>query len=388
MKERIKYLREMDKILGDICCTLLAVNKVFRKKKALDTGKIKRILLIKFWGFGSLLLMTPSIRALKNKYPKAKLTILTLEQNRHLCERIRFIDEIITVSIKSTARALNDIAKTLEILRKKEFDVSIDFEFFVGVSAIITYLSGAYYKIGFRSGRIHSRNSLYDKAVLYNKKKHITENFANLVRPLGVRKVDYVLEKLKTTQKDRRYLSVLLKKAGITGKDKLVCMNINAGELAFERRWPKDRFVELAKRIIKNYPNAKIVFIGNGKDKEYVKSALATLGNKGLINFAGKLDIPQLQILFEKSDLFITNDSGPMHLAAATQTNSICLFGPETPQLYAPLNRNSRVVYKKLKCSPCMDVYNRKKIICHNGAECMKKITVGEVLGKVKSVLK
>lgn len=389
INNKINYFRTIDKAAGNLICKGLSIDKFLNevKKEGKEIKKIKNILIIKLWGLGSILLLTPCIRALKNKYPKAKITILTLEQNRAMCERIKGIDRIITIRLDGTATTARRILRIISLVKKEVFDVVLDFEFLVSISAIITYLSNAGMKIGFKSLRVPARNKLYDKTGLFNKKQHVTSNFARLLKPLGINKIDISVEKPKVTIEEKRKVLRIIKRAGINKEDKIVCININAGRLAFERRWPKEYFIELTKRIIRKYTDAKILFIGSKEEESYVKSALTQLNHKSVINLAGKLSIPELQALFEKTSLFITNDSGPMHLAAVVGTKSICLFGPESPVLYAPLNKNSITIYKNLKCSPCMDIYNRKIIKCHSDAECMKKITINEVFRKVKQIM-
>ena len=392
----LNFLRSLDKLLGNAACRVLLLHKklVGKGERANSLPglpkRIKRIVIIKLFGFGSILIMTPILRALKKACPTAKISLITLEQNKAIVERICFLDETLTVSPKNLLCSIRDLLRIVVYLRKEKPDVIIDFEFFVGTTAILTYLSKGRFKVGFGTERIKFRNRLYDKTVAFNQKEHILKNFCNFVKPELLQHVDERIEKLKTTMRDEKYVSWILKEHGIKRHDKIICININAGELAYERRWSRERFISVAKKILDHYSNAKIIFIGGKQDEYYVSNALRALyqgrikAKARIINLSGKLSLPQLQLVLMKAKLLLTNDSGPMHLAAATGIKEICLFGPESPTRYAPLNKNSIIVYKRLKCSPCMDVYNRKKIKCHREAECMRNITVNEVFEKVK----
>lgn len=407
-ENKLKYFRMIDKNAGDLLCSMMAAHKHITnsltglfipnqdgRKKPKPEG-IRNILLIKFWGFGSILLMTPAVKALRKEFPRSRITILTIEQNKELCERLGIFDEVTTISVKGVSRAVSGILKRIILSRRDKYDLVIDFEFFVGTSTLITYLSGSPRAIGFGSERIHSRIALYTDTVTFDKRRHITKNFANLLSPLGVDIQDNGLKKLRITVKEQAEVSGLLRKAAVKKGDNIICININASELALERRWPKESFIALSRLLAERYDGAKLLLIGSKQEREYVGSAMSAIQRSlnpayqknNIVNLAGKLTLPQLQELLERSCLFITNDSGPMHLAAVAETKTICLFGPESPRLYAPLNRNARIIYKQLKCSPCMDIYNRKRIVCHNNARCMRKISVNDVIDCVEKELK
>jgi len=103
------------------------------------------------------------------------------------------------------------------------------------------------------------------------------------------------------------------------------------------------------------------------------------------VNLSGKTSLHQLAYLMTRMKLFISNDSGPLHLAAAMKTPTIFFYGPETPNLYGPWGESNTVFYKHLECSPCINIYNAKRIDCRRGAECVKRITVEEVTAKIAS---
>jgi len=177
------------------------------------------------------------------------------------------------------------------------------------------------------------------------------------------------------------------------GKTKIVIVNVNVGEMCLERRWPKDYFVSLLNSLLK-YPDFSFIFIGTDEDYNYVQSIIDLLDKKEkIVNLAGKASLGQLLTLFQAADLFITSDSGPLHLAALTKIKTISFFGPETPVLYGPKNPNHVVFYKGPYCSPCLNVYNVKTAMygnkrCFEGNnKCMYSITVEEVLEKAKELL-
>jgi heptosyltransferase-2 len=133
----------------------------------------------------------------------------------------------------------------------------------------------------------------------------------------------------------------------------------------------------------------KFVFIGSKSEKEYVQKVIGRIRSRSnnVINTAGEVDLSCLAEIIKRSVCMITNDSGPMHLSAALKVPVFALFGPETPQLFAPLGDNHTVFYKQLYCSPCHNIYNSKICNCENDNRCLKEIRVNDVYEKVDEFL-
>jgi ADP-heptose:LPS heptosyltransferase len=111
-----------------------------------------------------------------------------------------------------------------------------------------------------------------------------------------------------------------------------------------------------------------------------------SLPSDRIVNLAGKTDLTDLVTLYSMADVLVTNDSGPGHFAALTDLPCVVLFGPETPQLFAPLGDAVHVVYEALACSPCVNVFNHRFSPCRNNV-CMTSISVARVLGEVREIL-
>ena len=140
-----------------------------------------------------------------------------------------------------------------------------------------------------------------------------------------------------------------------------------------------------------SYPENALDFFG--PIMGWIKSYIQEIKKDMVINLAGKTNLGHVLILFEIGDLFITSDSGPLHIAELTRIKTISFFGPETPTLYGPSRGNHFVFYRGLYCSPCLNVYNVKTAMygnkrCFEGSnKCMYEIGVEEVLGKAKQLL-
>lgn len=167
--------------------------------------------------------------------------------------------------------------------------------------------------------------------------------------------------------------------------------NVNSSNLSPElRKWGGERFAALGDMIIRNKPDTTIFFIGSAREYGYTESVAKKMEfHDRAVNLAGKTGVRELLNLIGMADVFVSCDSGPVHLAALTNSPVVAIFGPETPLLYEPLSENCYVFYKGdlLNCSPCMTVYNGKRSSCSrsrvNYKECMKLVTVNEVYDKV-----
>ncbi|MEE8475367.1 MAG: glycosyltransferase family 9 protein, partial [Myxococcota bacterium] len=172
----------------------------------------------------------------------------------------------------------------------------------------------------------------------------------------------------------------------------LVAVNPNTGEMALERRWPEERMIDFLKGLCAA-EDANVVLTGSAGEREFVTSLVDASGlGERLINLAGEIGIDELLALFNRCDVVVTNDSGPLHIAAAAGANVVALFGPETPSLYGPLRsrpeQQHTLHYRRMACSPCMFVHDNKVLSCWFAqAQCMTGISPADVEASVDALL-
>jgi ADP-heptose:LPS heptosyltransferase len=353
--------------------------------------EVKDILVMKYFGLGSILLSAPMFKALRQSFPDAKITFITFYSNREICQKLNMADKYLYLRNDNIYLFVVDLLKAFWEFRRHSFDIAIDMEFFSKFSAIVTYLSFARKRVGFYV-RNEPRTELYTNPISFNHYKHISEIFLALAKEVGADTQDMGLYKIKASDKEKDFMNRIIAEYKI-GQFKKVIINVNTGDMCLERRWPKKYFVSLINSLSK-YPGIYFLFIGTKEEKSYVNSVIDSLENKEkAVNLSGRLGIGELLALFETGDLFITNDSGPLHLAELSNIKTISFFGPETPIIYGPQGENHFVFYKCLYCSPCLNVYNVKTAMygnkrCLEGYnKCMHAITVGEVLSKAVKLL-
>ena len=263
-------------------------------------------------------------------------------------------------------------------------------EEYLNISAIISFFIGKY-KIGYSH---NIRGKIYDGRVRYNDKQHVVQTFLDLVRKVGADFNTDKLIKLNYSERDKNKVDNFLKNGNITKNSFLIGIAPGAAESAKSRMWPWENYVELCNNILKNEKN-KIIFIGNKEENRLIADIQNNIGEKErTINTAGLFNLNELFYLVEKCSLFIGNDAGPMHIAAAQDVKTIGLFGPNLPTRFGPYGKNSVAIYKGDNCqfSPCINVHKGQVPDClfpknsEDYQKCMKNINVNDVLKEVEKL--
>lgn len=374
----LKSIKKIDRFAGWVICSLLALHNVLMKPFRRRTdGPPQNILLIKFFGMGSIVLAQPLLKTVRTAYPEARIHFLTFSSNVGVLELFGTVDEILHTEVRPLHRFMTDTFRILMLLRKKKIDIAFNLEFFSRYTAIVTYLTGARQRVEFFS-EVLWRGNLFTTGVKFNPYLHVKDNFLRLAEVAGVTgKIDPDVRPALSNEVTAR-VREMLQALGVGPFDKKICINVNAGDLAIERRWPEQRFIELIDRL-SAHP-AKIVLVGGKNDASYVGQVLSKVRDRRtIVDLSGKTSITELAAVFRLCDLVITSDSGPLHLADAVGAATVSFFGPETPVLYGPRNGRDLVFYRSEKCSPCLDVLNAKTVSCDYRVRCMTEITADAV---------
>ncbi|HET6204013.1 MAG TPA: glycosyltransferase family 9 protein [Planctomycetota bacterium] len=385
MRFRLSTLQRIDRDLGPWACAGLQPLRWVRARRPPE-APVRSILAVKFWGIGSLVLLGPALRALRERHPRARIDLLTLEGNAPLARLLPALDGVVTVRLdggplRIACRLLALIAE----LRADRYDLLLDFEFFTRFSAILAFLSGARRTVGYWAPSVY-RGDLHDERVPFNRYWHVTRNFRALAGggDEPVTAADLLRPRIGEAARSR---AARLERSLGGGEERpLVLLNPNAGDLALERRWPADHFAALAERLSLD---AAVAWIGAPSERPYVESVRARLARpESTVDLAGELSIEELLALLERARLLVTNDSGPLHLASAVATPTIALFGPETPVMYGPLHPRAVTFYRPPPCSPCINVHENKMHACYfSRAECLVRIPPEEVLAAARELL-
>lgn len=383
----IRTMKALDHFVGIPLCLLLDGYQLLRQLCRRDRPRpFARILVMKFFGIGSILLASPMLRAIKEQYPEARIGFLTFAANREMVERLGLTDTIYTLRTDSLPHFALDLIRALHQIRHERYDATIDMEFFSKFSTIVTYLTRSPVRIGYFLRQMW-RGHLLTEAVYYNHYKHITEVFGALAVPLGVTIQDYRLQQPRLTPAEEEGACALLTTEGILPHDTVIVFNVNVSDLSLERRWSQANFLTLARGVLAA-PGVRLLFIGSRAEAPYVAATVAQLPHDGrVINLAGKTRFAELLGVLKRCRLLITNDSGPLHLACALGVATLSFFGPETPMLYGPRGEFDQVFYQGIYCSPCLNVFNVKTAPCRGQNLCMQGISPESALHAVREHL-
>ncbi len=341
--------------------------------------KIRKIGIFQTSFIGDSVLTTPLIQKTKKLFPDTQLVVITRPQTEDIFKPLPEVAEVIL----NDKRGWNKIAgvwKTARNIRKASIDILLvphrSFR-----SALIAWLSGVKIRIGFTSSEGWF---LYTKTVPFNWMIHDAERNLSLLQ--GIAKEQFGGEKLSMafTPSAEENVARLLKDFNLEGK-KLV--GIHAGSAWPTKCWPQEYFVELISKL-QTELGVQCVLVGGGKQDTDLGEKICQLAQGHAASLCGKTSLADLMALMKHLSLFITNDSGPMHIATAFDVPTLAIFGPTTRELgFFPYGQGHRVLeVRDLPCRPCALHGGKKCPLGH--FKCMKDITPEEVFKNAKEMLK
>lgn len=362
--------------------------------------KPKNVLLIELSEMGSAILVDPAMRKLK-KNIEGELFFVIFSKNKVSLQLLETVPEKNIFTIDEDG--IIEIAKTsLEFLkwcREKEIDSVIDLELFSRFTALLTAASGASNRVGFHAFHNEGlyRGDFLTHKVSYNPHQHIAKNFIALVDALLSEKQELPFTKriiddseikiAKAVISDEEKASVIAiisdMYAGFDAKkNPVILVNSNASDLLPQRRWDRENYGEVIKKILAYNSDVIVLLTGAPAEKEGAQLLADYVGDKRCINFAGAVKFLQLPALYSVSAFMLTNDSGPAHFASITDMHTFVIFGPETPALYGSLGP-STPIFAGMSCSPCVSASNHRKTPCSDN-QCIKVITPEWVFNTLK----
>lgn len=335
---------------------------------------MKKILIFNVNWLGDVLFSTAVIRNLRYNFPGSYIACIIPPRCQPVLSGNPYLDEIIIYDEKGCHKGLFGRLNFVKTLKAKGFDIV----FLLHRSftrALIARLAGIPERVGYHTGR---RGFLLTKKIYPPKKDiaHRAEYYLNIISSSGLAVVDRHLD-FFTFPEDIKFVDNLLAKEGIKNSDFLVVLNPGGNWLP--KRWPRGHWARLADGLITKF-NAKVVISGSKQDLSLAVDIKAMMRQRPFIT-AGVLNIKHLSALCKRADLFITADTGPLHIAHASGAKKIiALFGPTSSKITGPVPLTSNVVILH-KDTGCVIPCYRKS--CKD-SRCMKAITPEEVLEAIK----
>ncbi|MCX5768974.1 MAG: glycosyltransferase family 9 protein [Candidatus Hydrogenedentes bacterium] len=381
----------IDHYVGTILCWAMSlavrtVGILFRRNHRPPYAP-ERILFIKLMGAGSVVQALPAMAGLRNCFPDASIRMLCFPDTAGFAKRLAFLEKTYTVNNASVLALAASCFKVLLALLCWRPHLVIDLEYHSKFSSLLAALTMAQNRAGLFDVSTRFRDYLYTHLVYANPRQHIADLYIQVVRIFGVTSVPSLEEsmsQLQITAHEEGALNTFLHAHEISPDTPLLVLNPNAGDLCLERRWPVDRFGQIAAALVSS---GKVILVGSPKEQAYVESVRETVPDPArshVINAAGALSYGAYLALLRKASLVITNDSGPMHFAAAFGTPTVSLWGPGAPQHYEPRTSKHVAVWARLFCSPCL--YVAETPPCRGNNACMEAISVSDVLTAAKAL--
>lgn len=395
---QISFMQKVDYWFGIPICFLLSLYErllslIFGKNPA----KIQKILFIELSEMGSAILAYSSIKRAQQLVGDENVYFLIFQKNRESVDLLQCIPKsnVICIEDQSFLKFTLSTLSALWQIRKMNIDSCLDLELFSRCTTILSYLSGARNRVGFYNYEEEGlyRGSLITHRILYNPNLHIAKSFLSQVvvledsnpeEPLLKRNLEEFILPIpayKPTSEEITNVDRILKSKGIESNldNKLLLLNPDPGLLHL-RGWPLSSYIELTRTLLQDFPEYKIGILGLPQSKKFAAAIQAAFPAGNIIDFTGATkDLAELVTLFQRSNVLITSDSGPAHMASLSNIKTIVLFGPETSVRYGPLPKSALSISSNLACSPCFSAANHRKSICRNNV-CMQKIEVKEVI--------
>jgi heptosyltransferase-2 len=325
---------------------------------------------------GDLVMATPILSDVRKAFPDAHITAMS---RNPLCELLREdpdIDEVFCFSKTSGFGRRSEKRDIIEKLRRGKYDLGI----------LLTHsFSSAWWfwqgKVARRLGydRNVRRLLLTDRVALPKKvaQQHLVVTYKTLLEPLGI-EVSNTRPRLYLADKELETAKTLLKQLGISSDKLLVGINPGAA-YGSAKCWLPERFREVTQKLLED-EDVCVIYFGDQATASLVKEICQGLPSR-VVNLAGLTSIRELTALIKLCDVILTNDSGPMHIAAALGTSIVALFGSTNEIVTGPY-QTGKIIHKHVECSPC------HQRVCPIDFRCMKRIETDEVLEALRAALK
>lgn len=321
---------------------------------------------------GDAVMATACLHDLKAHFPDSSITVLAPPAIQELLQENPNIDHRIVFSRKKGEKS-KEAKRVQEEIKARSFDLGILLTGSLS-SAWQLYRAGVPRRIGFGC---HFRSPLLTDAIPETPKTmHLVESYKELLRPLYVPS-SLTAPELFLSGEEKREAEGILASYGIEPHHRLIGINPGAA-YGSAKCWPPEYFRELTEKLLDD-ANTRLIYFGDPLTKALVDHITEHFPKERVINLAGRTSLRLLIALIDCCTLFITNDSGPMHIRAALKKPLVAIFGSTNEIKTGPYGMADSVIHNHVPCSPC---YLRK---CPIDFRCMRTIRVADVLRAVEA---
>jgi len=334
----------------------------------LDQNNIHRILVRATNWVGDALLTTPALASLKENFPESHLSVLARKWVTAVYEEHPAVDEVMVFDVEDMHKGWSGFLRLAKEIHNKRFDLAVLFQHAFG-AALLAWLARIPERLGYDTD---ARGFLLNRAVRHrpeDKKIHEVMSYQGLIARSGL-KVNHSAPVFHLSSEVEQWASDKLTEWNLNGSFLLgIAPGASYGPA---KQWPQEKFARAARIILEKTPGTVLIFGGQGE-------AGVTKSVKDLLKFpahdlAGKTGLAEVAALIKRCHLFLTNDSGLMHVGAAVGTPLVAVFGSTNPVTTSPYAKNARVIRHPVDCAPCL-----KRVCTQPSHLCMEQVTSEEV---------
>ncbi len=331
----------------------------------------RKLLIVKPSSLGDVVHSLPFLNAMKRCFPKAEIHWVVAKGLEGLLEGHPMIDKLIVINkdlwkkLSRTGETLKEIRELFKQIRNERFDIVIDLQGLLR-SGLITWATHAPVRIGFQEAREGSR-LFYTKKVKTDRHIHAVDRYMKIAPELGchAQEIAFPFPPGSSVGNEARKFAHLGPYAvlvpGARWKTKI---------------WPAENFGKVASML-----PIRSVIVGSGADRAIGDEVVSRSGERA-ISAVGETSLNELIEIMRTAEVVITNDSGPMHIAAALNVPVIAIFGPTSPTKTGPYGKGHVVLQSHAECVPCF------KRACRDNIRCMKEITPEAVYPEAMRILR
>lgn len=346
------------------------MKKDTKLQKILNKKNI-RILLTRTDRLGDVMLTTPLFSAIKEKFPSAYLAVMVLPQNRQLVEGNPYVDDVIVYDKRGEQKKWWQHMLFCVGMQFRHFDIALHVHP-TNRMHLLSFMARIPVRIGYNK-KMSFLLSRRVPAVKNKGEKHEAEYTFDIVKYLGIDCPREIRMDFPVSDGDVHAFDALLEQEGITLSSH-VCV-INPGASCPSKIWSAKRFALLAEGLIRRF-KVDVIIVGDSATKPIAHEMKNSLAD-AVIDLTGKLDLKMLGVLFSRVKFLISNDTGPVHIAAALGTPVIALFGRSdqglSPKRWGPIGEKSFYIHKPENCHPCL-AHN-----CEKNFQCLSNIYVDDI---------
>ncbi|HVO65189.1 MAG TPA: lipopolysaccharide heptosyltransferase II [Syntrophales bacterium] len=347
-----------------------------RISKKIPFSSAKNILIRGTNWIGDAVMTLPAVAAVRNTFPGARISILVKPWVAEIFRLCKDVDEVISFQSPGVHSGIAGKLRLARELRDRRFDMAILLQNAIE-AAIIAWLAGIPVRAGYNSdgrGLLLTHSVQRTEAI---KKVHQIEYYLEMVKALGCLSAETGVN-LKPGTEYEILAEKLFDKFGI-GKEGFVIGLAPGATYGPAKRWFPERFAAVADSLIDDL-SAQAILFGSSEDRKNADLVEKNSRHR-MINLAGKTSLKETIAIISRCDLFISNDSGLMHIAGALNIPTVAVFGSTNPITTSPVGDKSVVIYKGAACSPCL------KETCPTDFRCMDMISVEEVVDTARRLL-